>query len=162
VLEEPVADIYGESHWSTRGLGIPDASTGDEAVYLPGRNLLLAAKASVWCRLRGIEALAFGCLRANPFPDSTREFFEGLEAVVNRALGGRLRLLRPYQGLGKDEVVRRGRGLGLALHETFSCLRPVGDRHCGTCNKCAERQRGFRAVGLPDLTLYANAPEVAL
>src|SRR4051794_24728928 len=61
VLDEPIADVYGDSHWSTRGTDVPDAATADEAVYLPGRNLLLAAKASVWCRLRGIEALAFGC-----------------------------------------------------------------------------------------------------
>jgi 7-cyano-7-deazaguanine synthase len=157
VLDEPVADVYGPSHWSTGGPDIPDAGSVDEAVYLPGRNLLLAAKASVWCRLRQIDRLAFGCLRANPFPDSTPEFFDGLEAVVNRALGGRLRLLRPFDRLGKDEVLRRG--AGLPLQSTFSCLRPVGHRHCGACNKCAERRRGFAAAGRPDLTPYASATD---
>jgi 7-cyano-7-deazaguanine synthase len=157
VLEEPVADVYGKAHWSTDGPDIPDAESADEAVYLPGRNLLLAAKASVWCRLREIDSLAFGSLRANPFPDSTPEFFAGLEAVVNRALGGRLRLLRPYDRLGKDEVLRRG--ADLPVQYTFSCLRPVGRRHCGECNKCAERRRGFRDAGRPDLTPYASATD---
>jgi 7-cyano-7-deazaguanine synthase len=157
VLEEPVADVYGSAHWSTDGRDVPDAESDDDAVYLPGRNLLLAAKASVWCRLRGIENLAFGCLRANPFPDSTPEFFGGLEAVVNRAMGGRLRMLRPFDRVGQDDVVRRGAGLPLEF--TFSCLRPVGDRHCGACNKCAERRRGFRAAGWTDLTRYASASD---
>lgn len=156
VLEEPVADVYGADHWSTGGRDVPDAATEDDAVYLPGRNLLLASKASVWCRLRGIEALAFGCLRANPFPDCTPEFFRDLEGVLNRALGGRLRLLRPFERLGKDEVLRRGEGLPLQL--TFSCLRPMGVRHCGACNKCAERRRGFRDASWPDLTPYAFDP----
>jgi 7-cyano-7-deazaguanine synthase len=126
-------------------------------VYLPGRNLLLAAKASVWCRLRGIEALAFGSLASNPFPDSTAGFYADLEAVVNRALGGRLRLLRPFDRLHKEEVLWRG--MGLPLYATFSCLRPDGGRHCGSCNKCAERQRGFRLAGWTDPTLYANASD---
>jgi 7-cyano-7-deazaguanine synthase len=154
VLDEPISEIYGGDHWSTGGSSVPGAETADDAVYLPGRNLLLAAKASVWCRLRGIEALAIGCLRANPFPDSTPEFFGNLEAVVNRAMGGRLRLLRPFERLGKDDVLRRGSGL--PLHETFSCLRPTNDRHCGACNKCAERRRGFHAAEWPDLTPYAT------
>src|SRR5262249_8947693 len=134
--------------------------TSDEAVYLPGRNLLLAAKASVWCHLHGVTSLAFGCLRANPFPDSTGGFFAALEAVVNQALGGRIRLIRPFERLGKDDVVRRG--AGLPLHETFSCLRPVGDRHCGECNKCAERQRGFRELDWPDPTIYASRSDSSL
>jgi 7-cyano-7-deazaguanine synthase len=48
-------------------------------------------------------------------------------------------------------------GDGLPLELTFSCLRPVGGLHCGRCNKCAERRRGFAEAGLPDPTQYANA-----
>lgn len=159
VFDEPVADVYGDAHWSTGGAGVPGAETSDDAVYLPGRNLLLAVKASIWCRLRGIEAIAFGCLRANPFADSTPEFFRGLEAVVSRALGGRIRFLSPFERLEKDEVIRRG--VGLPLGETFSCLRPSSGRHCGACNKCAERWRGFRGAGWIDSTPYVTDPAAA-
>jgi 7-cyano-7-deazaguanine synthase len=159
VLQEPVADIYGE-HWSLDGPSVPGAETPDSAVYLPGRNLLLVAKTAVWCRLRDIEAIALGSLRANPFPDSTPEFYRDLESVVNRAMGGRIRLLRPYQRLQKAEVLRRG--IHLPLHETFSCLNPVEGRHCGACNKCAERRKGFREAKFPDPTAYATAPTSAL
>lgn len=156
VLDEPVANVYGD-HWSTAGRsGVPAYESPDEAVYLPGRNVLLAAKAAVWCRLRDVRALAFGTLRGNPFPDSTPAFFAGLESVLNRAMDGNLRVLRPYEGLTKVEVLWRG--AGLPLHLTLSCLDPRDGRHCGRCNKCAERQRAFRQAGIEDRTEYQPAP----
>lgn len=153
VLDEPVGDVYGGGHWSVAGPGVPGASSPDEAVYLPGRTLLLAAKAAVWCRLRGIGTMALGTLGSNPFPDSTPEFDRDMESAIGRALGGRFRLIRPFAGMTKAEVLRRGAGLPLDL--TFSCLQPVGVGHCGRCNKCAERRRGFREQGRADATPYA-------
>jgi 7-cyano-7-deazaguanine synthase len=151
VLDEPIADVYG-AHWSTSGASVPGAETPDAAVYLPGRNLLLATKAAVWCRLRGIDALALGSLGSNPFPDSTPAFFDDLESLLNRAMGGSLSLLRPFAHLHKTDVVRRGKDL--PLHLTFSCINPIGGRHCGVCNKCAERKNGFAAAGIADRTTY--------
>ena len=152
ILEEPVADVYGP-HWSTGGSPVPDAESDDEAVYLPGRNVLLVAKAAVWCLLRDIDALALGCLRSNPFPDSTPAFFRELQSVLNMAMNGRIRLIRPLEACRKEDVIRKG--IDLPLRHTFSCLSPVGDLHCGLCNKCAERRRGFRKAGVADETPYA-------
>jgi 7-cyano-7-deazaguanine synthase len=151
VLEEPIADVYG-THWSTSGTSVPGAETPDEAVYLPGRNLLLTTKAAVWCRLRGIETLALGSLGSNPFPDSTPAFFRDLESLLNQAMNGNLKLIRPFDSLHKTEVLLRGKDL--PLHLTFSCINPLDGRHCGVCNKCAERKNGFAAAALPDLTKY--------
>jgi 7-cyano-7-deazaguanine synthase len=151
VLDEPIADVYG-THWSTSGSDVPGSDTADEAVYLPGRNLLLTVKAAVWCRLRQIDTLALGCLGSNPFPDSTPAFFQNLQSVLNQAMGGKLRLIRPFDRLHKTDVLLRGKHL--PLHLTFSCINPVDGRHCGNCNKCEERKQGFRDAGLPDLTAY--------
>jgi 7-cyano-7-deazaguanine synthase len=151
VLDEPIADVYG-SHWSTNGSNIPGRDSADEAVYLPGRNLLLTVKAAIWCRLRAIDALALGSLGSNPFPDSTPAFFQSLEALLNQAMDGTLRLIRPFDRLHKTDVLERGKLL--PLHLTFSCINPVDGKHCGICNKCAERKNGFRDAGLPDLTPY--------
>lgn len=151
VLDEPTADVYG-THWSTNGTGVPGSETADEAVYLPGRNLLLTVKAAVWCRLRDIPTLALGSLGSNPFPDSTPAFFRMLEALLNQAMGGELRLIRPFDRMHKVDVVLRGQNL--PLHLTFSCINPVGGLHCGVCNKCAERKKGFRDAGLTDQTTY--------
>ncbi len=153
VLDEPIRDVYG-SHWSTDAPDVPDADSPDEAVYLPGRNLLLTVKASVWCRLRGVSALALGSLGSNPFPDSTDVFFRDLEDVLGRALSGTPKLLRPFAGLHKPDVVRRG--AGLPLERTFSCIQPVDGLHCGRCNKCAERRQGFREADVVDGTRYAE------
>ncbi|HET8760207.1 MAG TPA: 7-cyano-7-deazaguanine synthase, partial [Nitrospiria bacterium] len=67
-LDVPVRDLYGR-HWSVTGRGVPDAASPDPAVYLPGRNLLLLSKASVYAALHGLDALAIGPLSDNPFPD---------------------------------------------------------------------------------------------
>ncbi len=159
VLDEPVADVYGD-HWSLAGgPAVPGAEADHAADFLPGRNVLLAAKAALWCKLRGVETLCFGTLAANPHPDSTAEFFAALEAVLNRATGGNLKILRPYATLSKAEVIRRGSGL--PLHLTFSCVDPVGGGPCGVCIKCGERRKGFRAAECPDRTPYAAAAEPA-
>ena len=152
VLEMPVRDLYGQ-HWSLSGEGVPGPDTPDDAVFLPGRNVLLLAKAILWCHLHGVPAVALAPLEANPFPDATPEFFAAYEAVVNRAVGGSVHVLQPYRGLGKADVLLRGRHLPLEL--TFSCIRPTGGRHCGRCNKCAERRAAFAAAGLSDPTDYA-------
>lgn len=151
VLELPVADLY-DSHWSITGADVPDASTPDEAVFLPGRNVLLLAKSLLWCHLHGIGQLALGVLGSNPFPDATDEFFAEYQRAVNRAVEGRVEVRRPFAGLSKVQVMQRGRDLPLEL--SFSCIRPLRGRHCGACNKCAERRQAFADAGLTDRTPY--------
>ncbi len=153
VLDLPVTDLY-DRHWSLTGQGVPDADTADEAVFLPGRNVLLLAKAILWCHLRGVPAVALAPLESNPFPDATPAFFRAYQDVVNQAVGGAVTVLRPYAGLTKRDVMERGRLLPLEM--TFSCIRPVAGLHCGRCNKCAERRRAFREAELVDATGYAE------
>ena len=152
LLDLPLADVYGD-HWSVTGRQPPDACSTDEAVYLPGRNALLVIKAALWCQLHGIEQLALGVLDSNPFADATPAFFVALEAVLSCNAGSRLRIVRPFARLSKRQVIERGRDLPLEL--TFSCIAPRDGVHCGRCNKCAERNRAFRLVGLEDPTKYA-------
>ncbi|OAI50472.1 ExsB family transcriptional regulator [Planctomycetaceae bacterium SCGC AG-212-F19] len=158
VLEMPVGDLYG-NHWSTTGDQVPDANSPDEAVYLPGRNVLFLAKAIIWCHLHGVPRLLLGILGANPFPDATPAFFAAYQTAVNHAIGGHVEVCRPFAGLTKTQVLQRARGLPLEL--TFSCIQPVNGRHCGRCNKCAERRRAFAAAGLPDATPYEEGPCIA-
>lgn len=151
VLKEPVADVYGR-HWSTEGAAVPDAKSADDAVYLPGRNLMLLNKSAIWCHVNGIEAIRLGSLKGNPFPDCTPAFDRAMEAALALGLGASIRIERPYLELTKSEVLQRGAGLPLEL--TFSCIDPVGLQHCGACNKCAERRRAFRKAAIYDATEY--------
>jgi 7-cyano-7-deazaguanine synthase len=154
VLRCPIASIYG-SHWSVSGDAVPDERTEDAAVYLPGRNLLLLAQPSVWCALHEVNAIALGTLKGNPFPDSSREFFDAASALVQQGLGHTLEVLTPFADLTKSDVLDLGRGL--ALQHTFSCIDPQQNRHCGRCNKCAERRVAFAELKIDDVTEYAPA-----
>ncbi len=152
-LDLPVADAY-EAHWSLSADNVPDAHSADDAVYLPGRNLLLLAKSSIWCALHDYPTIALGTLKGNPFADASREFFGDFEALVHTAVNHRLEIVTPYAELDKAQVLERGRHL--ALQHTFSCIDPTAGCHCGQCNKCAERQRAFTAVSIDDVTTYVN------
>jgi 7-cyano-7-deazaguanine synthase len=155
VLEAPAGDLYGD-HWSLTGKGVPGADTPDAAVYLPGRNVLLLSKALLWCHLHKVPALALASLAANPFPDATPQFFATFAAAVGRAVDApAVEVRHPYLGLHKADVIRRGRDL--PLRWTFSCMRPISGRHCGRCNKCAERRRAFAEAGLEDPTEYQES-----
>jgi 7-cyano-7-deazaguanine synthase len=152
VFDLPIADVYG-SHWSVSGTEVPDEATPDEAVYLPGRNLLLLAKTSVWCALNNVDTIALGTLKGNPFSDSSTEFFSGFGTLAGLALTRRLEVVTPFAGLTKAEVLMLG--ADLALDRTFSCIDPVGREHCGRCNKCSERRKSFADAGMEDPTSYA-------
>ena len=158
VLHQPVSDLLPH-HWSLTGLAVPDADSPDESVFLPGRNVLLLSKALLWCLLNGVADLDLGILHGNPFPDASNGFLDTFGASVNTALNASITIHRPYAHSSKTDVLLRGRHLPLDL--TFSCLQPVGDRHCGDCNKCSERRRGFASAGLFDSTEYAMGSIVA-
>ncbi|HEY2760523.1 MAG TPA: 7-cyano-7-deazaguanine synthase [Pirellulales bacterium] len=151
-FELPLDDLYA-GHWSLTGRRIPGAETPDAAVYLPGRNLLLAIKPALWCQMNGIGQLALGVLGSNPFDDATDDFFATLENVLSRLGQSALKIIRPFGKLHKDEVMQLGRNYPLGL--SFSCINPIGGLHCGQCNKCAERKAAFRAIRLHDPTMYA-------
>ena len=64
-IQLPLADLYS-GHWSLTGRQTPGSQSPDEAVYLPGRNLLLAMKPALWCQMHGIGRLALGVLGSRP------------------------------------------------------------------------------------------------
>ena len=155
-LEEvalPVANGYGRRHWSVTLRQVPPARSRDEAVYLPGRNLFLLSGAALVAARHGVRKLALGVLAGNPFADAKPSFFRAFERAARLAFGIPVRVAAPLGRLSKPQVIHLGRSL--PLHLTWSCLRPVRSLHCGRCNKCAERKRGFRRSGLRDRTRYA-------
>ncbi|MBI4353870.1 MAG: 7-cyano-7-deazaguanine synthase [Candidatus Omnitrophica bacterium] len=141
ILELPVRSIYGR-HWSVGRGSVPSRTSRDAAVYLPGRNVLLLSVAAIYASQRGIGRLALGTLGSNPFGDATPRFFRQLSNSLQQALGKPIQIMTPLRRFTKAHVV----GSNQPWHLTFSCLQPRGRQHCGRCNKCAERQRAFRAV----------------
>jgi 7-cyano-7-deazaguanine synthase len=153
VLDMPLADLY-DGHWSLTGREVPAADSPDEAVFLPGRNALLLVKAAVYCQLHGIGELALAPLGTSPFDDASSAFVREFQAAMNHGSPRPVRLTLPFRESNKNQVMALGRELPLEL--TMSCIAPLGELHCGRCNKCAERQTAFREAGIEDRTKYAT------
>jgi 7-cyano-7-deazaguanine synthase len=155
VLQLPMGDVAG-GHWSITGRKVPGYRAAVSSNYILGRNLSLLAKAAIFCAYNRIGEIAMAPLESNPFPDARPEFFRALERAVDLGVGLKLKILTPYVGMTKGEVIRRGENLPLRF--TVTCARPKGITHCGRCTKCAERIEGFREAGVPDPTEYARRP----
>ena len=153
VLEVPLGPIYGH-HWSLGKAATPDERAPDAAVYLPGRNILLLSLGGLFCSSRKIATLWIGILKGNPFRDARAGFVKQVELLLADALSFPLRIATPMKELSKAEVLNRWPDI--RWEKTFSCLRPVNRRHCGRCQKCAERRQAFREAGIPDPTGYGR------
>jgi 7-cyano-7-deazaguanine synthase len=155
VLDFPTIDITRD-HWSVTGKAVPGYRASLASNYIPGRNLSLLTKAAMFCARNRIGEIAMAPLQSNPFPDARPEFFRAFARAVKLGLELPLRVLRPFEGLAKSGVIKKGRALPLEL--TLSCANPRGSLHCGSCTKCAERVQGFRAARVSDPTRYARNP----
>ncbi len=153
ILALPTRDLY-KGLWAITGKRTPGAKSHAQAVYLPGRNILLLAKAGVFCTQHRIPRIAMGSLKTNPFPDANLKFLKIYEQAFSMGLNFELKILTPFLKSTKNQVMRRG--AALPLHLTFSCIKPRSSRHCGRCNKCQERKLAFREAGIKDLTPYVR------
>jgi 7-cyano-7-deazaguanine synthase len=154
-LELPMNDVAGD-HWTMTGRNVPGYRAALSSNYILGRNFILLSKAAIFCAQHKIGEIAMAPLESNPFPDARPEFFRAFSRAVELGVGIKLKVLTPFAGMTKADVVRRGAGMPLEL--TISCARPNGNLHCGACTKCAERVEGFTEADVPDPTLYARRP----
>jgi 7-cyano-7-deazaguanine synthase len=159
-LSLDMRDVYAATHWAVTGTP-PAYHTPDEDVYLPGRNIVLLAKAGVYCAGAGLDRLVLGTLGHNPFPDATPEFRLTMARALSLGLAHDLRVDAPYADKSKAEIIRRGADLGVPWELTLSCMSPVIDiagaalpKHCGTCSKCRERHDAFVDARISDPTEY--------
>jgi 7-cyano-7-deazaguanine synthase len=158
-LTVDMRDVYDASHWAITGRP-PEYHTPDEDVYLPGRNVILLGKASVYCASAHIGRLVLGTLGHNPFPDATPAFRDAMGRALSLGLAHTLHIDAPYASMSKAEVIRRGVALGVPFDLTLSCMKPRG-RHCGECSKCRERHDAFLEAGIPDPTTYETTIHLA-
>jgi 7-cyano-7-deazaguanine synthase len=142
-LDADIRDVYPPSHWALNGRP-PAYDTPDEDVYLEGRNIVLIAKASLFCARAGADRLALGPLAGNPFPDATPQFFDAMARAMSLGLARPLTIAAPLAHMHKHDVVALGRELGVPLELTLSCMNPgASGRPCGRCSKCRERDDAF-------------------
>ena len=156
-LSIPVGDVYPPTHWAIRGEP-PGYDTPDDDVYLVGRNVLLLAKAAILCAKAGVNRIALGPLAGNPFPDARPAFFAAMAVALSLGLEHTLVIVRPFEAMHKEDVIRLGASLGVPFDLTLSCMNPRDGLHCGQCSKCRERQQAFTVAGIVDPTRYQARP----
>ena len=146
VLHAPMRRLM-RGHWSVTGRGVPGGQAAWDSVYLPGRNMVLLTEAWLHAALLGADAVAIGTLKGNPFPDATPRFRAAAERALNLGFSARIKLLAPYAGLSKLQVLQRAAGR-FRLELAFSCLQPRRGAPCGDCSKCAELADALSALRL--------------
>ena len=155
ILSLDMTDVYSRTHWAVRGEA-PAYDTPDEDVYLEGRNIILLSKAAVFMARTQSLRLWIGLLANNPFPDSSRTFFDAMERALSLGLAAPIAIEAPFSNMHKDDVIRLGDQLGVRFDATLSCMQPVDGGHCGRCSKCRERVDAFREAGVADPVSYAT------
>jgi len=136
---------------------------GIPVTYVPARNTIFLSLALGWAEAAGARDLYIGvnALDYSGYPDCRPEFiaaFEGLAELATKAgvEGAPFRIHAPLQNMTKAEIVREADRLGLDAAISWSCYDPApGGVHCGLCDSCRIRIRGFEEAGLADHTHYA-------
>jgi 7-cyano-7-deazaguanine synthase len=152
----------------TADIDVPKGGVGDDipVTYVPARNTIFLSLALGWAEAAGARDLFIGvnALDYSGYPDCRPEFvaaFETLAALGTKAgaEGQGFRIHAPLQHMTKADIAREAARLGLNAGMSWSCYDPTpAGEHCGLCDSCRLRARGFEEAGLPDPTVYA-APQ---
>lgn len=147
---------------------VPKSGVGDgiPVTYVPARNTVLLSLALAWAEASGARDLFIGvnALDYSGYPDCRPEFILAFEKLANVATkagveGKGFTLHAPLQSMTKADIAREANRLGLDAAMSHSCYDPAPDgAHCGLCDACRLRAKGFAEAGLPDPTRYAEQP----
>ncbi len=104
-----------------------------------------------------------------PMKDTTPRFVSAVNKLAEEAThDGDYKVIAPLIDKDKDEIVKIGKELNVPFELTYSCykgtsdalINPVQPRlknvpiHCGTCENCQQRKKGFYWAGIEDTSLY--------
>ena len=152
----------------TADLPVPKSGVGSNIpiTYVPARNTIFLSLTLGLAEVSGASDIFIGvnALDYSGYPDCRPEFidaFQKMAALATKAgvEGYPLRINAPLQDMSKADIVREAQRLGLDAGMSWSCYDPApGNRHCGLCDSCRLRSKGFEEAGLPDPTDYAAKP----
>jgi 7-cyano-7-deazaguanine synthase len=152
----------------TADIDVPKGGVGDDipVTYVPARNTIFLSLALGWAEAAGARDLFIGvnALDYSGYPDCRPEFvsaFERTAALGTKAgsEGESFRIHAPLQHMTKADIAREAARLGLDAGISWSCYDPApSGEHCGLCDSCRLRARGFQEAGLADPTRYAAQP----
>jgi len=136
---------------------------GIPVTYVPARNTIFLSLALGLAEASGAQDLFIGvnALDYSGYPDCRPEFIEAFEDLANIATkagveGNAFKIHAPLQHMTKSDIAIEARRLGLDAAMSHSCYDPLPDgRHCGRCDACRLRAKGFAEAGIADPTVYA-------
>lgn len=152
----------------TADIAVPKGGVGGDipVTYVPARNTIFLSLALGWAEAAGARDLFIGvnALDYSGYPDCRPEFvaaFENLAELATKAgvEGTSFRIHAPLQHMTKADIAAEAARLGIDAGLSWSCYDPApGGVHCGLCDSCRLRMKGFDEAGLPDPTSYATRP----
>ncbi|PSJ37962.1 7-cyano-7-deazaguanine synthase QueC [Allosphingosinicella deserti] len=153
----------------TADIDVPKSGVDEDAVpvtYVPARNTIFLSLALGWAEAAGARDLFIGvnALDYSGYPDCRPDFIAAFERVA--ALGTKagsegdgFKIHAPLQHMTKADIAKEAARLGLDAGISWSCYDPTPQgEHCGFCDSCRLRSKGFEEAGLPDPTVYAARP----
>lgn len=149
----------------TADIDVPKDGVGEgiPITYVPARNTIFLSLALGWAEAAGARDLYIGvnALDYSGYPDCRPEFIKAFEHMAEVATkagveGEAFRIQTPLQFMSKADIVREAVRLGLDAGVSWSCYDPApGGVHCGQCDSCRLRSKGFIEAGIADPTVYA-------
>ena len=153
----------------TDDIAVPKEGVEEGAIpitYVPARNTIFLSLCLGWAEAAGARDLFIGvnALDYSGYPDCRPAFVTAFEAMANLATkagveGDRFTIHTPLMSMTKADIAAEAARLGLDAGMSWSCYDPApGGLHCGLCDACRLRSKGFEEAGLPDPTRYAESP----
>ena len=126
------------------------------STYVPFRNGLFASCAASIAVANGCDEIYYGAhaddAAGSAYPDCSEQFNEAMGKAIYIGTGKQVRLNAPFIGKTKSEVVRIGLNIGVPYELTWSCYNG-GEKPCGKCGTCRDREMAFRKNGVKDPAL---------
>ena len=131
--------------------------------YVPARNLIFLSLTLGLAEARAAQDIVIGvnALDYSGYPDCRPEFIQGFEKLAALATrdgdkGVEFRIHAPLQHMTKADIAAEAARLGMDAGMSWSCYDPTPEGlHCGACDSCRLRSKGFADAGLADPTCYA-------
>ena len=136
--------------------------------YVPARNTIFLSLALGWAEASGARHIYVGvnALDYSGYPDCRPEFIDSFRDTARLATragveGDGFQINAPLQYMNKADIAKEAARLGMDAGMSWSCYDPTPDNlHCGECDACRLRHKGFVEAALDDPTRYAVTPQV--
>ena len=123
------------------------------STYVPFRNGLFLSTAASIALSKGCQVIYYGAHADDAagfaYPDCSPVFNEAMNRAIWEGSGHQLKIEAPFVNINKAEVVKTGLKLGVPYELTWSCYEG-GEKPCGKCGTCIDREAAFAANGVSD------------